>query len=243
MNKLLRLILLISISIVINSCEDAIDSEVFFEQQIMSVQYGTSFGECDGYCINSIDINETEIIFTSSSWDKNDDLTDIQIKLEITKESWELLTQEIDFLAFRNMEEVIGCPDCDDSGSEWVKIVNDGISHKVTFEYHNVPEKIEDLVEELRFYFDKFAEYENLEIPEGFELMYLRNYSDVDGCSLLFESIDGKLYQAINLDDFDFDINDGKIFFIKHEKLFCYQTECMVGEIVNIVDIIDPNES
>ena len=156
MNRLIKLILIITAVVIFNSCEDILDGELFLNTEIESIEYGTSFGECTGYCINSIEITSSQITFTSTGWDFSENLSDISITVDHTSEEWNDLINSINYLAFRNLEEVIGCPDCEDGGAEWVKIVANGVSHKVTFEFGNEPEELEEIIDDLRINLDQF---------------------------------------------------------------------------------------
>ena len=62
----------------------------------------------------------------------------------------------MDFVVFRNLEEVIGCPDCADGGAEWIEITTKDLNHKVTFEYNNEPEEMQDYIEILREFIKKY---------------------------------------------------------------------------------------
>ena len=156
--KKLRLVIIVLISLFINSCEDVLDTELFLDTKIQLVEYGTSFGECMHYCKNTIVITPSTITFTSSSNVVNSNYPDIIINAEFSSENWDNLLNEINFLTFRNLEEVIGCPDCVDQGAEWVKIVTEDLSHKVTYEYGDEPEELEDLVEVLKTYFNQYLD-------------------------------------------------------------------------------------
>jgi hypothetical protein len=63
------------------------------------------------------------------------------------------IAKELDFRVINAMNEVYGCPDCADGGSEWIEIRNEeGTEHtkRVTFEYGKAPKEIEKLVNLLR---------------------------------------------------------------------------------------------
>ena len=59
---------------------------------------------------------------------------------------------------FRNLEEVIGCPDCTDGGVEWIEITTSELSHKVTFEYFNEPEETQNYIDDLRDLMEQYEE-------------------------------------------------------------------------------------
>jgi hypothetical protein len=151
MKKVLIYIILIFISI---SCEDLTESELFLESKVTTIEYGTSFGECIGYCNTSISITNNNIEYTASS--NSDTYPTISQNVEIDEDVLNNLLEKVDFIIFRNLDEIIGCPDCADGGAEWVSIKTNDLSHKVTFEYQNTPEEILDLIHKLREIFDSF---------------------------------------------------------------------------------------
>lgn len=158
MSRFFNLIFIIGIILLFGSCEDTTELEMLDDSEIISMEYGTSFGECNGYCINSISLNESKIEFRATGWDSGVDLPEMSFSKDISKQEWEELIQKINFYAFRNLEEVIGCPDCADGGAEWVKIITNNVSHKVTFEYENEPEQLEEMIDDLREYLEEFIE-------------------------------------------------------------------------------------
>lgn len=150
------LIIVISIQLLF-SC-DVEDNILTYDSEIVSIGYGTSFGECLGYCSRNLEITGTDIKFNASGQTVTGKLPDIFISDVISIEDWEELVNTIDVLIFRNMEEVIGCPDCADGGAEWIEITTDEISHKIVFEYNNEPEELKTYIEELRELLEQFED-------------------------------------------------------------------------------------
>jgi hypothetical protein len=132
------------------SCEEAENEFLTNSSDIISIEYGTSFGNCVGYCINSIEISGTDIMYSAVGWTTLDKVPDIHISGVIPQEDWNKLVSKIDLVIFRNMDEITGCPDCADGGAEWIKITTDKFVHKVTFEYNNEPEQVQDYINDLR---------------------------------------------------------------------------------------------
>jgi hypothetical protein len=155
--KKVFIILIIFISIqFLTSCE-AEDDLLTYDSDIVSIGYGTSFGDI-GYCNRKIEIIGTDINFKATGQTVTGDLPEIDINGTISIEDWEELVNSIEFLVFRNMEEVIGCPDCTDGGAEWIEITTDNISHKIIFELENEPEEVEEYIESLRELIEDFED-------------------------------------------------------------------------------------
>lgn len=121
---------------------------------IQRIEYGTSFGECFGYCNRDIAITPDKILFTKSGW--IDSLQTRQCSKEIPSKEFFAFTDKIDLNDFKKLKEVIGCPDCNDGGAEWIRIITSDSSKKVTFEYGNEPDALKSLIHILRDYLKGF---------------------------------------------------------------------------------------
>lgn len=120
------------------------------------ISYGTSFGECIGYCRNSVIVSETKIDFTKTGWSREELLPDIMISEITDKVYWQTLIDELDTKAFLQLDSIIGCPDCVDGGAEWIELRYPDKSHKVTFGYRDAPEIVKPFVSYLRAYMNAF---------------------------------------------------------------------------------------
>jgi len=152
MKTLLKYIFIILFSSVLTleSCKEK-DSCVI--AHFTTISYGTSFGECVGYCIKTIAISDATTNFQKTA--HNDKSTYPDFDCDDAFPGFETLKLEIDIAAFCAMEPVIGCPDCTDGGAEWVEISNSTHALRVTFEYNNAPEELSLFIENLRFYMQR----------------------------------------------------------------------------------------
>lgn len=112
------------------------------------VSYGTSFGECIGYCKTSLTVSEEKVTYTKSGL--NDTVKTIIVRKQITAEKWDSLMMLLQLDEISGLPEYIGCPDCADGGAEWIEIMTRDVNHKVMFEYNNEPEEVEEYVSFLR---------------------------------------------------------------------------------------------
>ncbi|MFA9392669.1 MAG: hypothetical protein ACERKD_22865 [Prolixibacteraceae bacterium] len=142
--------LLISFLLLIASCNETEQS--IHPQNINSIKYGTSFGECIGYCINSIEITEGQIELTKTGWEMSGTLPEINRSETMDNEHWLSLIESINFDAFQQLDSIIGCPDCADGGAEWIEIKKENQSVKIVFEYMNEPQVTSELTGLLRTY-------------------------------------------------------------------------------------------
>ena len=157
MKKSFAIILTLGLIFIHYSCEEDAQDLLVNDSTIVSVEYGKSFGECIGYCFTSIKIESTDVKFLLSSWESSSKYPDINVTVQISLDEWNDLINSINFIIFRNMDEVIGCPDCADGGAEWIEITTDKLQHKITFEYRNEPDEVKDYITQLR---DLMSTYE-----------------------------------------------------------------------------------
>ena len=121
---------------------------------IKEINYGTSFGECIGYCITTMIVDADSIKVIKGSWLNS--VIPIKYSDPVKINEWIKLCGHFDKDSFFNMKEIYGCPDCADGGAEWLEIVLDnGEHHKVTFEYHNEPDELNEPVIILRDFMEQ----------------------------------------------------------------------------------------
>jgi hypothetical protein len=123
---------------------------------ILKIQYGTSFGECFGYCKQNIALTRNKTEFTKSGLSET-----ISCNENTDSSLWSQLMKEIDTSAFNSLKETIGCPDCADGGAEWIEIESGASKHKVTFEYMNEPPTVKIYIDKLRSLHNKFKDCSN----------------------------------------------------------------------------------
>lgn len=158
-------ILILFIGLFLTSCinepnNDSNDKVNKDTDNAVIVKTGKSFGFCVGYCSLEATITSTKIKFVSSSWDTNNYPTIIQ-NILTDENYWNDILDKINMDNFEILDDVIGCPDCADGGSEWIEIIYPDRSKKVTFEYGATIEGINDLLEILRTIRDLYDETGN----------------------------------------------------------------------------------
>lgn len=149
-----NLILALLIGFIFISCEKNDNDN--FQSDIEYIKYGTSFGECLGYCKNDITVTNLKIDFHKSGWDLDGLLPEISNAENVDSKYSTRLIEKINFDSFLKLDSIIGCPDCADGGAEWIEISSNGKSHKVIFEYRNEPSEIKEYIGYLRTYISTF---------------------------------------------------------------------------------------
>jgi len=126
-----------------------IDVENLTNSEIIQIKYGTSFGECTGYCKHDLVMKSNAVIYNCSSW--NASIQPITHTDFLNAATWDGLKISLNTKDFFNLPSTIGCPDCADGGAEWLEInLKNGNTHKVTFEYNNEPALLKNYILKLR---------------------------------------------------------------------------------------------
>lgn len=120
------------------------------DEQVMEITGGTSFGECFGYCATTVNFELAQLSFERFSLVESDDFPPKSCEFGLTSSEWAQLKESVDLSYFFEIEETIGCPDCDDSGSEWIEIKSYNRTHRVTFEFGESVTGLEDLLVQVR---------------------------------------------------------------------------------------------
>lgn len=142
MQKFLSLTCLFALSLSFMSCEKQ------SAESVDSISYGTSFGMCVGYCINTLSISNEKVTFSKS---KNGQAPDTKTcTATIAASDLDAIKGLMDVDKVIKLPETIGCGDCADGGAEWVAITTNGKTHKVAFEYGKAPTELMAVVTKLR---------------------------------------------------------------------------------------------
>lgn len=121
------------------------------------IAYGTSFGECLGYCNQYMKVYPEVATLSKTGWENLGQLPEIQCSLPLESYEYISLKDSMDVGNFFSLDEIYGCPDCADGGAEWVEISFDTLKHRVTFEYLNEPEELTPVVTALRELKEEFT--------------------------------------------------------------------------------------
>ena len=130
-----------------------------FGQGIVEFKTGTSFGECGGYCLSELTISANDADYVLYGWDENDPVyLPIAINDTVDFTVWEDLNTQFNFELFMNLDSIIGCPDCADGGAEWFEIVTNDTVERVTIEYGDSLEGLNNYIDLLRSVRHSFQE-------------------------------------------------------------------------------------
>ena len=146
-NKMSSIVFVLFANIFLIGCVTQTPSTQITNQwQSLTIQIGTYFGECSGYCKQDMTITSEKITVQKNGWEKGTSLPEITEYFPISTTQWKTLVDSLDYKKFNALNEVIGCPDCLDGGTEWIEIGD----KKVTFEYGSSIPEISNLIYTLR---------------------------------------------------------------------------------------------
>ena len=145
-------------------------------QTSIQINSGTSYGECWGYCVFELQIDNSNTLFTASGWGWYE-FPDLLLEDNLSQEMWQQIIELIDFEYFQSLDDVYGCPDCADGGAEFIEIIYDGVAKQVTFDAYTEIDGIQELTILLR---DLRDEYWN-QINENQECSIMPEVGPCDG--------------------------------------------------------------
>jgi len=145
-------------------------------QTSIQINSGTSYGECWGYCVFELELDNSNALFTASGWGWYE-FPDLLLEDNLSQEMWQQVIELIDFEYFQSLDDVYGCPDCADGGAEFIEIIYDGVAKQVTFDAYTEIDGIQELTILLR---DLRDEYWN-QINENQECSIMPEVGPCDG--------------------------------------------------------------
>ncbi|CAF1102706.1 unnamed protein product [Didymodactylos carnosus] len=104
---------------------------------------------CRGYCRNYVLLTPSKIIAVKESY-QTTQYPSIKKELNLTLKEWENILNLVDITKFKATPNVLGCPDCADGGAEWIEIVFQSGTKRVTFDNGRTIPGLESLVNKLR---------------------------------------------------------------------------------------------
>jgi hypothetical protein len=146
MSKSSSVILLLAAVLLVSECSQ----EDEYIPAINYIGYGKSFGECLGYCTQSMKANGCAATLNKTGWNEYELLPEIQCARSLQPDEFMDLNDSLNLGNFLNLPDTIGCPDCADGGAEWIEVSYDTMFHRVTFEYMNEPAELAAVLPMLR---------------------------------------------------------------------------------------------
>ncbi|WP_255080325.1 hypothetical protein [Lacihabitans sp. CCS-44] len=148
------LILFLSIFLVSSCGFIDLDPKSTTNLSTITIKSGQSFGFCVGKCHAEMTIKDQHVNFLVKERNFESGVLENKeyaYKDVLSAQKVSDIEKLIDTQKFFNLNDVYGCPDCADGGSEWIEIITaDDKSKKVTFEYGKTVPEIEKLIKLLR---------------------------------------------------------------------------------------------
>ncbi len=111
------------------------------------VRYGTFNGECLAYCSRSIEVSSTRVLFTATVSSPTISVAPFSSEIAMNQDDVAQLRLLLASTTANGLPDRIGCPDCDDSGAEWVEVNSGGPVRRITFEFGKSPAQLKPLVD------------------------------------------------------------------------------------------------
>ena len=109
------------------------------------VRYGTTYGECLGYCTKSIEVFPTRVAFFAIARHPTKKPASVISEILLSQQEQDEARHLVSSVSLDGLPERIGCPDCLDGGAEWIE-VNEGSHRKrITFERGMPPVQVRSL--------------------------------------------------------------------------------------------------
>ncbi|WP_442591199.1 hypothetical protein ACSBL2_08200 [Pedobacter sp. AW31-3R] len=141
--KYLKIFIFFILLLTVYSCKT-----VSPESKVLTISRGTSFGHCRGICNKEITVGPAEVVY--SQWANGENPGTVKVVRVLPKEKYESLLKDLDRQSFAELKETIGCPDCADGGAEWLEVTAGNKKKRVTFEYGKSPEKLKNIIIQLK---------------------------------------------------------------------------------------------
>ena len=121
------------------------NSNLQSNSSIRTIRYGTYYGHCVGYCVKTLELKSDASTFTGRDNDpENKDYPPKTCPVSFSQ--WQDVTSALEEKQFKQMDTLIGCPDCADGGGEWLEVTFENEVHKVTYDKGTVPEGLDAII-------------------------------------------------------------------------------------------------
>lgn len=120
------------------------------------VRYGTMYGECIAYCSRSIEVFSTHVEFVATGFAQGQGRAPVSSGIALSRPEQVEIRRLVSSSSAEGLPDRIGCPDCDDSGAEWIEIPGGGHLRRITFEKGKPPGQLKPLIDWLSAMQDRF---------------------------------------------------------------------------------------
>lgn len=126
-------------------------------RNVVEFSYGTSYGECMGYCRQEFRVSGSAVAFVAQgSYPQKPDPVNGSIRMQKLRDFHSLLTLNgreteelwrlVRSVKYADLSERIGCPDCRDGGAEWLEFTTaDHKVKRIVFEKDHAPVELKEL--------------------------------------------------------------------------------------------------
>ena len=169
---------------------------------------------CSGYCLTELSIINTEADYYLNSWIEDDSVYQpVEISNVIDFSIWEDLNTQFNFEIFMSLDSIIGFPDCADGGAEWFEIATNDTIKRVTIEYGDSLDGLNNYIDLLRSVRYSFQEIQACYyIPhigpcDAAFLRYYYDHEESEGSEIIWGGCGG-LVPFVSLEDCESSCNE-----------------------------------
>jgi hypothetical protein len=103
----------------------------------VSIRFGSSSGMCTGYCQTDFELHSWGLECWRRGWEAGGDTTKYPAQRQVVPllvGRYKQVLAALDTVIYWNAPEVIGCPDCADGGSCWIRVTIDGRERAIDYD-------------------------------------------------------------------------------------------------------------
>src|SRR5262245_45169701 len=115
--------------LLIATCDGSVAPNELAQEDVV-IRWGTSFGMCVGYCVEGLEVVQTVVRLTRRGWVPSQPPALVE-EQPLGEADRRALLQRLESVRIESLQEVYGCPDCADGGSEWVELETNGSRKRV----------------------------------------------------------------------------------------------------------------
>lgn len=132
-----------------STCQNSSDSPN--PESIQTFKSGQNFGFCMGKCYHEMIVSGQKVTLLQKEVSYPGNVENFEFNESGNLKKLQTIIEGFDTGKFLQLNETLGCPDCNDGGSEWLEItLNNGKTKRVTFEYGQTIPGFEEVVLNLR---------------------------------------------------------------------------------------------
>jgi len=117
---------------------------------ITAVRGGVDFGECLGYCAESVSVTASATRYRARARLADPSFPPIDVREPTDQDEWTALTTLVSWRVLSELPETTGAPDSADAGAEWLEVEGERGKRRFLFDASAEPVAIRPIIDRLR---------------------------------------------------------------------------------------------